>query len=171
MRDMNCFRYRWLLLAFVAAIFDAAPSVRGQSGVAGGSADGESGISEAADGTTSQPVPNTPVLASAIRLDKEKIKVTIAPWDGGEPLDLLHVLRAQDDGPWEDVSPSGPAGGSILPIEFEDPAPADHDYRYVAIVIGARQGIGMNIVASNPSNELRVSDTAATFQLGAGPDH
>lgn len=128
--------------------------------------DGESSQSYATDGTTSQPVPNSPSIADAKRLDKTKIKVTIAPWNGGNGTDILRVLRSQDDGPWVEVSPSGPAGSSSTPIEFEDPAPSDHDYRYVAIVVGVREGIGLNTVASNPSNEMRVTDIAFSAELG-----
>ena len=51
-------------------------------------------------------------------------------------------------------------------------APSDHDYRYAAVVVGARGpagGIAEQGVASDPSPEVRVTDIAASIRL-KGPE-
>ncbi len=107
-------------------------------------------------------LPDPPILDDAVRLDQTSIGVTVS-WCPEIPGDELRVFRAKDDGAWGQVF--GDYGGLSSYMMIDHEAPADHDYRYVAIVVGKRKASYLDLngttVGSDPSEEKRVSDIAA----------
>lgn len=72
-------------------------------GVAAGNSAGESGtVGESASGNLQLPSP--PSLTEAKHIDKDVIKISFGGgWTPEKPLDELRLLRAMDDGSWQNV--------------------------------------------------------------------
>lgn len=158
-----------LVVTFLTALPGFTPGLHAELGIAAGNSAGESGVAMN-DGTAGSLIvlPPAPSINRVERIDKTTVKVFFDAWTPAQPFDQLYLYRAADSNGWEVISSL--AGNSSSFTTLDAAAPAGHDYRYSAIVIGTRKasgGILPEQVGSDPSTEKRIVDAAVKLLVSS----
>lgn len=146
----------FLLLSLVLAA--ACPQTYSQQlGAQSGNTAGFSDIADAQLFTI--PRPSSPGTISAVRINRNSIRVSIVP---GSDVANLRIMRAAGNGKWDEIK-SYPA--NLIPASFIDAAPAGENYKYLSQFAEFRAGMASTIT-SKPSGIAYVGDVAATMEAG-----
>ncbi len=145
-----------LLLPFVLAA--GCPQAFSQQ--LGAQSGNSAGLSDIADVQLfTIPRPPDPGSVSAVRINRDSIRVSILPSAG---YGNLRIMRAAGNGNWVKIK-SFPA--NQIPTSFIDPAPAGENYKYLSQFVEFRAGLASDIT-SKPSEIAYVGDVAADLHAG-----